>query len=60
MITVRRRTIVDEQSVTSDLSTPKAMTIKVFLLARLEKKRRLNVPVRMVVMGGLEPPTPAL
>jgi len=44
----------------AEYSSIKAMTINGFLLARLEKKRCLNKPVRMVVMGGLEPPTPAL
>jgi hypothetical protein len=37
-----------------DCSSIKAMTIKSFLLARLEKKRRPNRSGSMVVMGGLQ------
>jgi hypothetical protein len=44
----------------AEYSSIKAMTINGFVRARLEKKRCLIKPVRMVVMGGLEPPTPAL
>jgi hypothetical protein len=37
----------------AEYSSIKAMTINGFSLARLEKKRRLIKPGRMVVMGGI-------
>jgi len=43
-----------------DFSTPKAMTYIGFLTAKARQECRSIKPVRMVVMGGLEPPTPAL
>ncbi len=44
-----------DQTPQDETSINKAMTTKGkgFLLVRLEKKRRLIRPVRMVVMGGL-------
>jgi hypothetical protein len=38
----------------------KAMVHKGVYILRREKKTRVYRPGRMVVMGGLEPPTPAL